>query len=155
MGHGGGDTCLTLWGEKAGRKQEKQGGVLGAGVRCVLTLPPGPCGQDGAIATLGPLLQGASCSVLTVKLPGSWWSSGTAESRENPLFAQYLLENIIIAGCMDLLQLSVCAAGGPERCPGPAATTRTARRSLCPGSVQSPGAEERAMRTVLPPGAFI
>lgn len=38
--------------------------------------------------------------VLTVTLPCSGYSWATAESRESPRLAQYLLENIIIAGCI-------------------------------------------------------
>lgn len=38
--------------------------------------------------------------VLTVTLPSSGCSWGTAESKESPRLAQYLLENIIIAGCI-------------------------------------------------------
>lgn len=37
---------------------------------------------------------------LTVRPPPAGRSSGRAESSENPLRAQYLLENIIMAGCM-------------------------------------------------------
>lgn len=73
------------------------------GLRCVCLLYTScPCSKDKMVTTLeNTSLESASNSVLTVKLPSSWCSSGTAESRENPLLAQYLLENIIIAGCMD------------------------------------------------------
>ena len=65
------------------------------------------------IATLeNTPLESASYSVLTVELPSSRCSSGTAESRESPLLAQYLLENIIIAGCMDSdVIFSLCSRG--------------------------------------------
>lgn len=64
--------------------------------------------------------------VLTVTLL-TRCSSGTAESRESPLLAQYLLENIIIAGCMPGRAMSFLYDRGKRRrdsLPGALSTAR-------------------------------
>ena len=90
-------------------------------------------------------LESASCSVLTVKLASSWCSSGTAESRESPLLAQYLLENIIIAGCMGPNVICfLCSRGASRSSCGEvrgAGRQRTSR-----GADQNPAAEENVTR---------
>lgn len=72
-------------------------------------------GPYGAVKTIAALQNTGECQVLTVKLPTSWCSSGTAESRDNPLLAQYLLENIIIAGCMDPDVIFFLSSRGDQR----------------------------------------